>query len=57
MSVGSLLVQSATRFPDKIAVVVQERKVTYRQLNEAANRLAHGLLHLGIMKGAKASND
>ncbi|MBW1800311.1 MAG: AMP-binding protein, partial [Deltaproteobacteria bacterium] len=55
MSVGNLLVQNAIRFPDKVAVVVEERKITYRQLNENANRLARGLSDLGLEKGTKAA--
>ncbi len=55
MGIGDLLTQSATRFPEKVAVVVQDRKLTYRELNGAANQLAHGLLELGIRKGTKAA--
>ncbi|BCS19536.1 non-ribosomal peptide synthetase [Aspergillus puulaauensis] len=31
----------AARKPDKVAVVYEERQLTYRQLNERANRMAH----------------
>ncbi|HZS44938.1 MAG TPA: amino acid adenylation domain-containing protein, partial [Blastocatellia bacterium] len=34
--------------PDKIAVVIQEQVITYRQLNTRANQLAHYLRKLGI---------
>lgn len=55
MSVGSLLTQSATRYPEKVAVVTGNCRITYRQLNEAANRLAHGLTQWGVLKGTKAA--
>ncbi len=34
--------------PDAIAVVFQDRQLTYRQLNEKANQLAHYLQKLGV---------
>lgn len=55
MSVGNLLTKSAIRFPEKVALVMEDCRVTYRQLNEATNRLAHGLMKRGLVKGAKAA--
>jgi amino acid adenylation domain-containing protein len=36
------------RTPDAIAVVFEDQKVTYRELNERANQLAHYLQQLGV---------
>ncbi|WP_445304857.1 amino acid adenylation domain-containing protein [Microcoleus sp. Pol17C2] len=36
------------RTPDAIAVVFEDQKLTYRELNERANQLAHYLQHLGV---------
>lgn len=37
-----------TKNPDAIAVVFEEQKLTYRELNEKANQLAHYLKNLGV---------
>ncbi|PPA81760.1 non-ribosomal peptide synthetase [Brevibacillus laterosporus] len=42
--------KKAEQYPDKIAVVYQEQKLTYRQLNEKANQLARHLREKGIEK-------
>lgn len=34
----------AGRFPDRVAVKMRNRMLTYRELNQAANRLAHAIL-------------
>ncbi|MDD7218438.1 MAG: amino acid adenylation domain-containing protein [Clostridia bacterium] len=34
--------------PDKLAVVSSQGSYTYRELNEAANRVAHSLIYLGV---------
>jgi amino acid adenylation domain-containing protein/thioester reductase-like protein len=34
--------------PDAIAVIFEEQKLTYRELNEKANQLAHSLKSLGV---------
>jgi fatty-acyl-CoA synthase len=44
----SFLRRSAYVFPDKTAVVHGERRYTYRQFEERANRLASGLRALGL---------
>src|SRR5262245_22932891 len=46
----SFLRRSAYVLPDKIAVVHGERRYTYRQLEERANRLASGLRAAGLRK-------
>ncbi|MEV4342295.1 amino acid adenylation domain-containing protein [Streptomyces sp. NPDC049590] len=43
-----VLEDAARRWPRNIAVEAPDRHLTYRQLDEAANRLAHHLLALGV---------
>ena len=45
------LEQSAQRFPDKIALIHEDVRATYAQINSRANKLAHWLLDQGITKG------
>lgn len=42
-----LMEDGAARYPDRLAVITPTAKVTYRELNENANRVAHALLDLG----------
>ena len=42
-------------YGDKIAVIDDEKVVTYFELNERVNRLSHGLKKLGIEKGDKVA--
>ncbi len=44
----ALFEQQAERSPDSVAVVFEGRELTYRQLNERANQLAHYLRSLGV---------
>lgn len=41
----------ARRYADRIAIRYYERDITYRQLDERSNRVANGLLKLGVRKG------
>ena len=41
----------AARTPDKAALIVQGKKISYRQVNEDANRLAHFLIRKGVRPG------
>ena len=45
----------AERVPDAIAVVHEGRQLTYAQLNEQANRLAHRLIALGVRPDARVA--
>jgi amino acid adenylation domain-containing protein len=46
-----LLSKSAARFPEKTAVWARGRNITYRELDERSNQLAHLLKHNGVKKG------
>jgi fatty-acyl-CoA synthase len=50
-SVGDLLHRTARRYPDKLAVVAGDRRVTYREFDVAVNRAAHALAGRGLAKG------
>ena len=46
-----LLVDSAVRFPESTAVWARNRSISYRELDEQSNRLAHLLQQYGLKKG------
>ena len=46
--VHELIAQQAAATPDAIALVFGDQRLTYRALDEAANRLAHRLLAAGV---------
>ena len=52
-TVHALVEAQVDRTPDAIAVVAGERAVSYRELDERANRLAHRLIALGAAPGAR----
>jgi amino acid adenylation domain-containing protein len=45
------LTRSAARLPDKVALVCGGRRVTYRELEDSSNALAHGLAARGVVRG------
>jgi fatty-acyl-CoA synthase len=52
-TVGELLEETARKYPDHDALIYSDRdlKYTYRELNSRVDRLAKGMLALGIGKG------
>jgi fatty-acyl-CoA synthase len=52
-TVGAALEQAAARWPEREALIVSHQGIrwSYRQLNDAADRLAAGLLRLGLSPG------
>lgn len=51
MNQGRFISRSATYWPEHIAVIFRDRRITYRALDERSNRLANALLGLGAVKG------
>ena len=47
-TVAELFAAQAVRTPEAVAVVFEEQQLTYRQLEERANQLAHHLRGLGV---------
>ncbi|ALG07289.1 acyl-CoA synthetase [Kibdelosporangium phytohabitans] len=50
-SVGDVLRRTARRYPDKLAVVAGDLRVTYAEFDTAVNRAAHALAARGLAKG------
>ncbi|GAA3463916.1 amino acid adenylation domain-containing protein [Saccharothrix longispora] len=50
-SVKDVFERQVARTPDALAVVHRDRRTTYRELNTAANRLAHRLARRGLRPG------
>jgi acyl-CoA synthetase (AMP-forming)/AMP-acid ligase II len=51
VNVGDSLTRTAARFPDRPAVVDGDRRMSYTELNDWVNRIAHGLRDLGFARG------
>jgi long-chain acyl-CoA synthetase len=50
-----LLEQTAERYPERVATIFFGAKLTYRALNESANRFAHALLNFGLQRGDRVA--
>ena len=50
-TIGDLLRRSATRHPDRTAIVDGDLRRTYRELDDAVNRAANALAERGLAKG------
>ena len=48
---ADLLEATGERLPDQIALIFGDQRLTYRELNEAADRVASALLHRGVRPG------
>lgn len=55
MLIKDMLRLSACRTPDKPALIMQERSLTYDRLNRRVNRLAHALLDLSLRKADRVA--
>src|SRR5213594_4888302 len=52
---GEMLWESAQRFPEKVALVFQGQKISYRELDGLANSCANALAKLGVKKGDRVA--
>ena len=50
-SFGLLAEQNAEIFSDQIAIICEDESISWRQLNERANRVAHELARKGVVNG------
>jgi len=55
LNLGQNLKVNAKKFPDTVALKERDRAFTYPETNRRVNRLAHGLLSLGLRKGDKVA--
>jgi len=55
MLVSDFIHNSAERFPDKVALICEGRRLTYAQIEEQANRVANGLLAQGVQRGDRVA--
>ncbi len=55
MLVNDFLENSARRYPDKIALVCEDRRWSYTEIEGMANRLAHALLDHGVQRGDRVA--
>ncbi len=51
MNLKQILEITAYEVPQKPAIILGPQKITYRELDEAANRIAHDLIESGFKKG------
>ncbi len=51
MNLKHMLETTARELPQHSAIVSGPRRITYRELDEATNRIAHALVSLGVKKG------
>src|SRR5439155_4613181 len=51
LNLAILLEDSAREVPTRTAVVCEETRLSYAELNAATNQVAHGLAKAGIQKG------
>lgn len=55
MLVEEFLELSATRFPDKTALITERERVSYAQLEHRANSLAHAFIAAGVTRGDRVA--
>lgn len=53
--ITDVIASHARWHPDKLAVICGEERLTWREFNKRINRVANGLINLGIQKGDKVS--
>jgi acyl-CoA synthetase (AMP-forming)/AMP-acid ligase II len=54
-TVDLLIRRNVRRFPDKVASIFGEERLTYREINERINGMINGLTNLGVKKGDRVA--
>ncbi|MCK5547523.1 MAG: AMP-binding protein, partial [Thermoplasmata archaeon] len=55
LNLGQTLKLNAKKYPETIALKDKGRSFTYPEVDKRVNRLAHGLLSLGLKKGDRVA--
>ena len=55
MNIAQNVERAAIFFPDKIAILFEDRQITYKELNQAGNRLANAFAAHGIGRGDRVA--
>ncbi len=55
MNMGLHLTRAAQSFAERTAIIDEKKRFTFRTFNENVNRLAHGMMALGLKKGDRAA--
>ncbi|MGB5159373.1 class I adenylate-forming enzyme family protein [Desulfobacterium sp. N47] len=55
MNVSYLLVNSAGKYPDRTAIISEEKHFSYKAFNQRVNRLAHAMRQHGLKKGDRVA--
>ncbi|MEM3112712.1 MAG: long-chain-fatty-acid--CoA ligase [Candidatus Anstonellales archaeon] len=55
MNVGQILTLVSNKFPERTAIIFEERRFTFQEFNERVNRLAQALIQKGFRKGDKVA--
>ncbi len=55
MNIGTILPETARRFPDKTAFVFQDKSISFRSLQDLSDRLAFGLQEKGVRNGDRVA--
>lgn len=54
-NLGELLERNASRYPDREALINGNSRITWKEIYDRSNQLAHGLAGLGIKKGDRVA--
>lgn len=52
---GDFVSRNARKFPNKMAVVFRDKRLTHKEVNDRANAVANSLLNLGVEKGDRVA--
>ncbi len=55
MTLGKILQRNAQQYPDKTALAYSDQRISFSQLNDVVNRLANGLLNLGLERNDRVA--
>jgi len=53
--IGDIVRLNAKRYPDKVALIMENASLAYKQINQQANQIANGLIFLGVKPGDRVA--